>query len=156
MYGQTPKAHSVSCSKSKGNTFIGLGCMLTIFSFFPPNRSKKILNKCLIKMQSCSSVTVFSHCFRFLFLKGAIRKTLSCSICPENKTKQLLLQKKKKKKKRTNERNRIRGCFLLKMIEITEPRYDNNFFWDTFLKKFLNSSKPNMWGAFCLFFLKGR
>lgn len=67
------------------------------------------------------------------------------------KTKQLLLQKKK----RTNERNRIRGCFLLKMIEIIEPRYDNNFLWDTFLKKFLNSSKPNMWGAFFFFFLKG-
>lgn len=67
------------------------------------------------------------------------------------KTKQLLLQNLKKEK-RTNERKRIRGCFLLKMIEITEPRYDNNFLWDTFLKKFLNSSKPNMWGAFCLFF----
>lgn len=64
-------------------------------------------------------------------------------------------KEKKEEKKRTNERNRI-GCFLLKMIEITEPRYDNNFLWDTFLKKFLNSSKPNMWGVFCLFFLKGR
>lgn len=72
----------------------------------------------------------------------------------QNKT--ATTSKEKKEKKRTNERNRIRGCFLLKMIEITEPRYDNNFLWDTFLKKFLNSSKPNMWGAFCLFFLKGR
>lgn len=65
----------------------------------------------------------------------------------QNKT--ATTSKEKKEKKRTNERNRIRGCFLLKMIEITEPRYDNNFLWDTFLKKFLNSSKPNV-------FLKGR